>query len=98
MPRRKSDLKVENVWNYLSQIGKNMSPDTIIKLKTRAARCLCKVGGKKYLSQGIELYNEAYDLQCEIRGSMHPRSLNLLTLIIESEKRKEKIKIKKSDN
>lgn len=92
MPRRKSDLRLSNIEGYLSQINKNTSPDTIIKFKTRAAMCLSNVGDKKNLNNALGLYREAYELQCEMRGSMNPRTLNIVNLIIKSEKKLEHFK------
>src|SRR5210317_1488330 len=92
MPIRKSDLRLSNIGGYLSQINKNTSADTIIKFKTRAARCLSSIGDKKNLNNGLGLYREAYELQCENRGSMDPRTLNILNLIIEGEKKLEHLK------
>ena len=87
MPRRNNKLRPSNVNGFLSQITEDTSIDTMIKLKTRAAHCLSNVGDKKNLNTSINLYNEAYDLQCDFRGPMNPRTLNIAKLIMNSEQK-----------
>ena len=98
MPAHSKQLKVSNVYGFLSQINSNSSPDTIIKIKSRAASCFSKTGSKKNILKAIELYNEAYEIQCQMRGSYHPRALNILNLIIHCENKIEQIRKNNSSN
>ena len=87
MPKRHRQLTTFNVNGYLSQINSNSSPDTIIKIKCRAAYCLAKVGDKLNMQRAINLFNEAHNVQHELRGQYHPRTLNILNSIISCENR-----------
>ena len=78
-------LKVHHLHNYLGQINNNTSPDTKIKFLCRAANCLRKTGSLQNANKAISLYTQAYDIQSGIRGSSHPRSLNILNLMVECE-------------
>jgi len=98
MPSHNKQLKVYNVYGFLSQIYSNSSPDTIIKIKSRAALCFSKAGSKKNILKAIELYTEAYNIQCNIRGSYHTRALNILNLIIHCENKIEQIRKNKLSN
>ena len=98
MPARSKQLKVSNVDGFLSQIYSNSSPDTIIKIKSRAALCFSKTGSKKNVLKAIDLYNEAYNIQSNMRGSYHPRTLNILNLIIHCENKIEQIRKNKLSN
>jgi hypothetical protein len=82
MPARNMKLTPTNVPNYLGQMKENSSPDTIIKLLSRAANCLSKVGNLTNMQKAIEYYTDAHNLQCDIRGSSHTRSMNIMNLII----------------
>ena len=79
-------LKVSNLPNYLGQINNNSSPDTKIKLLCRAANCFMKTSGLQNVNKAINLYTQAYDIQSDVRGSSHTRSLNILNSIIKCEK------------
>ncbi len=92
MPARNKQLKVSNVYGFLSQIDSNSFPDTIIKIKSRAALCLFNAGDKKNMLKAIYLYNEAYDIQYNLRGMYHPRTLHILNLIINCENKIEQIR------
>ena len=85
MPRRNKQLKLSNLPNYLGQINKNMSPDTVIKLLCRAANCLSNVRNLTNFNKAIKYYTEAYYIQCDIRGSSHTRATNIKNLIIKCE-------------
>ena len=87
MPSCNKQMKASNIDNFLSQINKNMGPDTIVKLKCRAANCLVKVGSIKSIQKGIDLYNEAYEVQNANRGHYHTRTINILNNIIKYENR-----------
>mgnify|MGYP006102088307 CR=1 FL=1 len=98
MPSRNKQLRMSNVDGYLSQINKNTSPDTSIKLKCRAAKCFANTGSIKYLKEAIELYTEAYDIQGDMRGYHHHRTLNIVNLMIQCENKIEVIKKNKNTN
>lgn len=87
MTKHSTKLNLYIVDDYLQQINKNTTIDTIIKLKSRAANCYKRAGGVKYTRKALNLYYEAYNMQCEIRGISHSRSLNLLSLVSQCEKR-----------
>ena len=87
MPKRHRQLTSLNVDGYLSQINNNCSPDTIIKIKCKAAHCLARVGDKGNMQRAINLFNEAHNVQHELRGQHHPRTLNILNSIICCENR-----------
>ena len=89
-------LRASNVDGFLNQINENSGPDTIIKIKCKGANFLYKTGNKNYLKKAIELYTEAYDIQHEVRGLHHPRTLNILNLIICCEKKLEQIRLNKN--
>lgn len=82
MPARNMKLTSKNVPNYLGQMNENSSPDTAIKLLCRAANCLSRVGNLTNMQKAIEYYTDAHNLQCDIRGSSHARSMNIMNLII----------------
>ena len=86
MTKHRTKLNVRNVGEYLEQITKNTSNDTIIKFKSRAANFYKKAGGIKNMRKALYLYNEAHDLQCKIRGELHPRSYDILRKISECDK------------
>lgn len=92
MTRRRNQLTSLNVDGFLSQINNNCAPDTIIKIKCKAAHCLARVGNKQSMQRAINLFNEAHNIQSEIRGQGHPRALNILNSIISCENRLEGIK------
>ena len=71
MPTRRRQLTPLNVDGYLSQINNNCSPDTIIKIKCKAAHCLGHVGDKVNMQRAINLFNEAHNIQSEVRGYSH---------------------------
>jgi len=96
MTKINKQLKVSTVPGFLSQINANSSPDTKIKIKSTAALCLSKPGDKKNLRKAINLYNEAYNIQHDLRGPHHPRTLNILNLIIHCEKKLDHIKTVKN--
>ena len=79
-------LKVSNLPNYLGQINNNSSPDTKIKLLCRATNCFMKTSGLQNVNKAINLYTQAYDIQSDVRGSSHTRSLNILNTIVKCEK------------
>ena len=79
-------LKVHHLPNYLGQINDNSSPDTKIKFLCRAANCLRKTGSLQNTNKAINLYTQAYDIQSDVRGSSHTRSVNILNFIVECEK------------
>ncbi len=87
-------LKVSNLDNYLNQIDKSTGPYTIVKFKCRAANCYMKTGSKKNLTKAIDLYNDAYDILCQYRGSQDPRTLNVVLFIMKCEKKLEILKNK----
>ena len=78
-------LKVHHLHNYLGQINSNTSPDTKIKFLCRAANCFMKTGGLQNVNKAINLYTQAYDIQSDVRGSSHARSLNILNSIVKCE-------------
>jgi hypothetical protein len=82
MPPRHRQLTPLNIDGYLSQINTNSSPDTIIKIKCKAAFTLIRVGDKLNTKRAIDLFNEAYNIQRGIRGTHHPRTLNILNSLI----------------
>ena len=92
MPSTNNQLKMSNLDGFLSQINSNSGPDTIIKIKSRGANCLFKTGNKQNIKKAIELYTEAHNIQSNIRGQYHPRTLDILNFIIRCEKRMEQIK------
>jgi len=92
MPSRHNQLTSMNVDGYLSQINNSCAPDTIIKIKCKAAHCLARVGNKQSMQRAINLFNEAHNIQSEIRGHGHPRALNILNSIISCENKLEGIK------
>jgi len=95
MPKRHRQLTSLNVDGYLSQINNNCSPDTIIKIKCKAAFCLARVGDKGNMQRAIDLFSEAHNIQSEMRGQYHSRTLNILNSIISCENRLANIKSKR---
>jgi hypothetical protein len=85
MPKYNQQLTVSNLPNYLGQINANSSPDTEIKFLCRSANCLMKSGHLKNTKKAIRLYTQAYDIQSDIRGSSHTRSMNILNSIVKCE-------------
>jgi len=96
MSAHSKQLKPQHLPGYLSQINIRSTPDTTIKLKCRAANCLYKAGNLKNINAAIQLYNEAYNMQSYVRGENHPRTTNILLLIIKCEK--DLIRLKKNKN
>ena len=92
MPRRHRQLTSLNVDGFLSQINNSCSPDTIIKIKCKAAHCLAHIGDKQNMQRAINLFNEAHNIQSEMRGQGHPRTMNILNSIISCENRLVSIK------
>jgi len=97
MPVRRRQLTPLNVDGYLSQINNNCSPDTIIKIKCKAAHCLAHVGDKQNMQRAINLFNEAHNIQSEVRGYSHSRTMNILNFIISCENRLASIKKNKNN-
>lgn len=96
MTKHNTQLNVYNVDVYLDQINKYTSKDTELKFKMRAANFYKKLGGIKYLRRAIELYDEAHDIECLIRGHQQPRAYNILTNLVICEKKLDKLKLLKS--
>ena len=67
-------LTIYNIENYLSQINKNTPKDTQVKFLIRAARVYYKTGSMKYMRNALNLFEEAYNLICEMRGTNDPKS------------------------
>ena len=98
MTKHNTQLSVYNIESYLDQINKNMTKDTQIKIKFRAGNFLMRTGGLKNLRHSLNLLNESHDLSCEVYGSNHTRSYNILYFIINCETKIEKLnKAKKEE-
>lgn len=98
MTKHTTHLTIYNVDVYLDQINKYTTKDTTIKLKTRAANFYKKTGGIKYTTRAINLLEEAYALECELRGQYQSRAYNILSNLVICEKRLEKFKLNKKNN
>ena len=85
MTKHTTRLSTSNLDSYLDQITKNMSNDTKSKINFRAANFLMRLGGLKNLRRSLELFNNAYDLTCEIYGENHTRSYNIAIFMIKCE-------------
>lgn len=97
MTKHNTQLSVYNIESYLDQIDKNMTKDTKIKIKFRAGNFFMKAGGLKNLRRGLELLNESHDLSCEVYGTNHTRTYNVLYFIIKCDKIIEKLNIAKKE-
>jgi len=92
MPVKNKQLRLSNLAGYLGQINDDSSPDTKIKILCGAANCLSRSGSFKTTKNAIRLYTEAYDIQSNLRGSFHTRSLNIVNLIVKCENKVEILK------
>lgn len=97
MTKHNTQLNVYNVDVYLDQINKYTSKDTELKFKMRAANFYKKLGGIKYLRKSIDLYDQAHNIECLLRGQQQPRAYNILTNLVKCEKKLDKLKLLKSN-
>ena len=74
-------LSIYNIENYLSQINKNTPKDTQVKFLMRAARVYYKTGSMKHMRSALNLFEEAYNLVCEMRGTNDPKSYIIAIMI-----------------
>lgn len=74
-------LTIYNIENYLSQINKNTTKDTKCKFLMRAARVYYKAGSTKHMRHALNLFEEAYNIVCDLRGIHDPKSYTLAIMI-----------------
>ncbi len=86
--RSNKQLNVQNVKSMLTQQSyKFGTADTKCKLLYKTASFLVRTNNLRYMNQGLSQYNKIYDMLCDQYTSQHPRSLNALLKISETEKK-----------
>jgi hypothetical protein len=88
MGRSKKQLNIKNVKNIIKQESfRRGSPETKCKLLYKMANFLVKTNNLKYMNQGLDAYNQIYDLLSGTYGNSHPRTINVLLRIVNTEKK-----------
>lgn len=81
-------LNVQNVKSMLTQQSyKFGSADTKCKILYKTANFLVRTNNLRYMNQALSQYNKIYDMLCDQYTNHHPRSLNALLKISETEKK-----------
>ena len=81
-------LNVQNVKSMLTQQSyKYGTADTKCKILYKTANFLVRTNNLRYMNQALSQYNQIYYMLCDKYTNYHPRSLNALLKISETEKK-----------